>query len=172
MNLKKRNPPSESDLENLLQSGFRYALSLTHDETVAEELLQEACLKMIKAEKSWVKGYLYAVIRNTFIDGYRRDKRYPMESLTLMDGREKDSPDTDSADDEEILAESDALHHALTELRADEREAIYLSAVEGYTAREISGMTRRPRNTILSLLHRARGKLRRILTVHKSEGVL
>lgn len=124
MNEKKRNLPPDSELDDLLQCGFRYALSLTHNATRAEELLQEACLKMVKSEKSWQKDYLFAVIRNTFIDIYRRSKRYPMESLTLIDGKEMDYLPAETRNDEEIFAETGALDHALSELRADEREAV------------------------------------------------
>ena len=48
----------------------------------------------------------------------------------------------------------------LAHLRPDEREALYLNIVEGYTAKEIGRMTRESRGTILSRIHRAREKLR------------
>jgi RNA polymerase sigma-70 factor (ECF subfamily) len=47
----------------------------------------------------------------------------------------------------------------LSELRPEEREALFLHEVEGYTASEISRMTGQPRGTVLSLMHRARERL-------------
>jgi len=48
----------------------------------------------------------------------------------------------------------------LAHLRPEEREALYLNTVEGYTAVEIGAMTGEPRGTVLSRLHRARERLR------------
>ena len=44
-----------------------------------------------------------------------------------------------------------------------ERAVLVLSALEGYTAREIGELLDAPRGTILSLMHRTRAKLRRWL---------
>ena len=46
------------------------------------------------------------------------------------------------------------------EVVGTERELLYLAYVEGYTTQELADMTGRPRNTVLSQLHRARHKLR------------
>ena len=40
---------------------------------------------------------------------------------------------------------------------------LVLSAIEGYTAREIGELLNAPRGTVLSLMHRTRAKLRRWL---------
>jgi len=50
-----------------------------------------------------------------------------------------------------------------------EREALLLADVEGYTAQEIAELTGHPRGTILSLIHRSRGKLRRQLSQRDQE---
>ena len=54
-------------------------------------------------------------------------------------------------------------------MRVEEREALFLWAVEGYTAREIAEMCSSPINTVLSRLHRGRRKLRTILKSSKSK---
>jgi len=55
------------------------------------------------------------------------------------------------------------------QLRPNEREALYLNAVEGYTAREIAKQTDMPRNTVLSLIFRARKKLAEIIAPEHAE---
>jgi DNA-directed RNA polymerase specialized sigma24 family protein len=55
------------------------------------------------------------------------------------------------------------LEALLMQLRPDERGALYLNAVEGYTAREIAKQTDMPRNTVLSLIFKARKKLVEII---------
>ena len=54
-------------------------------------------------------------------------------------------------------------------LRTEERAVLVLSAVEGYTAREIGEMLDAPRGTVLSLMHRTRVKLRRWLQDNPKE---
>ena len=63
-----------------------------------------------------------------------------------------------------VLILSGALDRALSRLRPQERAALVLSAVEGYTAREIAEFLDCPRGTVLSLMFRARQKLQRWLS--------
>lgn len=60
---------------------------------------------------------------------------------------------------------------ALNNLRSQEREALFLTAVEGYTAQEIADLTHQPRGTVLSLVHRAKQKIRRFVK-HQNEDIL
>lgn len=153
---KDENPALDA---SLLQSGYRYALSLTHDGAEAEDLLQDACVAVVRRAGRWEKAYLFAVIRNRFIDRYRRNKRILFVSLeTNAEAYEI----TGSWEIPDVI-EADKLNRALADLRVEEREALFLAFVAGYTAEQIAGMTRRPRNTVLSLLHRGKQKLRRLL---------
>jgi RNA polymerase sigma-70 factor (ECF subfamily) len=145
----------------LLTSGYRYALSLTHDASAAEDLLQDACLAILGAGGPWERPYLFVTLRNKFIDHCRREAKIRFLSL---EGGDELRP-LDAADDWEA---PDALRYgqlerALGALRFEEREALFLAAVEGYTADEIGKLTSRPRGTVLSLLHRAKAKLRTLL---------
>ena len=67
------------------------------------------------------------------------------------------------------LAAQDEMDAALERLRPEEREALYLAAVEGYTASEIAKLTDRPRGSVLSLLHRAKARLRDVLRCKQEE---
>lgn len=159
------NPMNKGPAQDeLLNSGFRYAYSLTHDQAEAEDLLQDACVSILNIDGPWEKAYFFTTIRNRFIDRYRRNQKVlflPLEGE--KDGEtlpqqvavvEWNAPD---------VLENGALDKAMTELRAEERETMYLAVVEGYTAQEIADMTGRPRGTILSLLHRTKAKLRKTL---------
>ena len=62
-----------------LDALYRVALRLTADPTQAEDLVQDT---MLKAYRSWrqyrpgtnAKGWLLTILRNTFINDYRRRK--------------------------------------------------------------------------------------------------
>ena len=38
------------------QRGFRYAVSLTHNDAMAEDIVQDACMRIIQAKKEWNRG--------------------------------------------------------------------------------------------------------------------
>lgn len=148
-------------IDELLDAGYRYALSLTHDVTEAEDLVQDASLALLASGGSWERSYFFATVRNRFIDRYRRSRKVMFLALEPDDGTATDARDfTWEAPD---VLETGLLKQALGKLRTEEREALFLAVVEGYTAEEIGRMTDRPRGTILSLLHRAKRKLRELL---------
>jgi len=148
----------EANLKVIITRGYRYAFALSNDPSQAEDLLQEAFLKVLKANRALDVAYLFVTIRNHFIDTKRREGLAVFEHL-----------------DEEQRAENEAcwivdrsfskgdLQSSLNSLRSIEREVIYLCAVEGYGAAEVGEMLGYPRGTISSLLTRARSKLTHLL---------
>ena len=74
-----------------LDALYRVALRLTADPTLAEDLVQDT---MLKAYRSWrqyrpgtnAKGWLLTILRNTFINDYRRRKHEPV-AMDLEAGR-------------------------------------------------------------------------------------
>lgn len=172
--MSERRPPRDTTrdtdaLEDLLQRGFRYALSLTHNTTRAEDLVQDAWVSILQAGGPWQRGYLFTTIRNRFIDQYRRERLVVIESLGDVD--RGDALGLDWRETEMFRAELDTLQQALATLRAAEREALYLVAVEGYTAAEIADLTHRPRGTVLSIVFRARQKVRRFCEEREREAL-
>lgn len=144
-----------ADLTALLKRGYRYALSLTHDWSSAEDLVQEGWAKLLKAGGPRTSGYLFAAIRSCWIDAYRRGKVVAFEALAEPEQVPGTSPDA-----AELSVTRSDLRAALAVLRPEEREVLFLHAVEGYTAAEIGELTSHPRNTVLSLLHRGKQRVR------------
>lgn len=86
------NEPRTSDpIDELLRRGYRYALSLTHDPTLSEDLLQEACLRISRRSGPWHAAYLFKTIRNLRIDASRLGARQPVEPL-VGDGPRAPTP--------------------------------------------------------------------------------
>ncbi|MEM1182290.1 MAG: RNA polymerase sigma factor [Acidobacteriota bacterium] len=137
---------------DLLQAGYRYALSLTGNSAEAEDLAQQGWLRLHErygAGKG--RGALFTTVRRLFVDRYRRSRRVELVAIEDLQHEPEDvaMPQTDWVDLERLLAG----------LREKEREALYLHAVEGYTAAEIGDLTEQSRGTVLSLIYRARLKL-------------
>ncbi|MDB6054267.1 MAG: polymerase ECF-type sigma factor [Verrucomicrobiales bacterium] len=150
--------PDEVDQPELIQSGFRYACSLTHNHADAEDLVQEAWLALSrKYGQVSGKALLFCAIRNLFRDRCRRSQLIQFEPLSPIENEGADYSTSPSAEgDIEIL---------LSTLTPGEREAVYLNCVEGYTAEEIGKLSNQPRGTVLSLLSRAKRKLRQVADV-------
>lgn len=148
--------------KDLLQAGYRYALSLRTGADDADDLVQEAWYRLHRhGGRAGSKAHLFTVIRNIYVDRWRRDQLIAFEPLDEV------------ADSRTVIDDGqyDALRLArlLDSLRAAEREALFLNVVEGYTAQEISDFTGRPRGTVLSLIHRAKRKLRQGLVADPAE---
>ena len=69
------------ELDELLEHGYRFALSLTHDEVRADDLLQDAWFAILRARGPWHRGYLFTAIRSQFVDHCRRNQRAFAEPL-------------------------------------------------------------------------------------------
>lgn len=148
----------QSQLRELLQAGYRYALSLSHHHHDAEDLVQQAWMQCAsRYGKPDKRSLLYTTIRNLFYDRCRRGKIVSFEPIP------EDTEFPDPSNLENSVGNSRDLDVLLTTLRAEEREALFLNAVEGRTAKEIAEMTGSSRNSILSLIHRARKKLTRLV---------
>ncbi len=147
---------TQPELEDLLQRGYRFAFSLTHDREEAEDLLQDAWLAVLKRRGPRHVGYLFQTIRNRFVDQARRRRLIVLEPLGT---EEEERGGLGFLDEAEVRVDMATLDQALGILRPEERETLFLAAVEGFTLREIAELTRRPLGTVSSLVQRARRKL-------------
>ena len=119
-------------------------------------MLQDAWASTLQSGGSLSRGDLLRAMRSRWIDGWRRERA--VVELVSPDALESPS---------EVHARfeaAQALAPAWASLREEEREALHLCVVEGYTAAEAAEILDCPRNTVLSLCHRGRAKLRAALT--------
>lgn len=146
--------------KTLLNELYRYALSLTHDETQAYDLLQSCCEKTLhkKLNLEQQKPYMYKVIRNQFIDSYRRNK---LELIIDSQANTEDRLEEQSTlqDLDQIMIDKQHVSIILDDLSSQDRELLYLWAVEGSTVQELAERTSTPRGTLLSRLSRLKKRL-------------
>ena len=144
---------------DMLQRLYRYGYSLTGDGHKAYDLLQDAievALRKSPRDPQSMLSYVRTIMRNRFIDEYRREQRHPVLSLEEQD----DSPvDIDPRVLEEVVIAQHDLDVVIAVLDPMERELLFLWALEGYTAQELADQTGAPRGTVLARLHRLRSKI-------------
>jgi RNA polymerase sigma-70 factor, ECF subfamily len=155
---------------------FPVAVRMTRGYQDAEDLVQETMAKAWAAFDGFepgtnVRAWLYRIMTNTFISGYRRRDRAPMllrEDLVdqvALPLWPSGLPALRSAEAEALdRMPAEELRQALRELPDDFRTVVYLADVEGYTYHETAAMMGTPIGTVMSRLHRARRTLRTKLT--------
>jgi RNA polymerase sigma-70 factor, ECF subfamily len=134
---------------------YQYAFSLTAESSSAEDLLQTALEKCIKqpAHKQ-SSAYVRKIIRNQYIDDCRRNK---VVSFEMLDETAPMMLDDSSLEKQVIDAQLVEL--VFDQLKAAEREVLFLWAVVGYSTSEIAKELQQSRGTVLSRLYRARQKI-------------
>ena len=147
----------DRDLQDLVRSGQRFALSLTHHPDLAADLLQDAWFRVLRANGPWNRAYLFTAIRTQFCErgGNLRPLNVPLDAEVAP------APPLETA-----ARRGDANGHLKTALGAlspSQRAVLYLSAVEDMSASEIAELLQWPRGTVLSALHRAKGQLRTMM---------
>ena len=148
-------------LEELLHSAYRYAQALCAHAEMAEDLVHEGWLKAVKKYGPTPdKALLFTAIRNLYIDGLRHKKRFPSDSFDEQLVIDQHAPDPSH-----YASEDRVLSQGLEQLRSIEREVLFLWVFEGHTAAEIATLTSQSRGTVLSLIHRTKGKLKKHLDI-------
>lgn len=82
----------------------------------------------------------------------------------LKSARRKNIPLTDMLEAADVPPEDTGILQAVLELEENYRNVVYLHYYEGYTAEEISKLTKTNKNTVYTLLARARAQLKEKLT--------
>ena len=142
----------------LLNRLFRYCRTLCAQESDAFDLLQngvERCLRSPPEQPGAAYGYAVRVIRNLFIDQLRREQGRTYEAFDET----HHSLDYDISSLEALVIESSELERIWALLSTAEREILYLWAVEGCSTTEVAALLEKPRNSVLSIIHRMRRRL-------------
>lgn len=154
----------------MLDRLYRYCCSLCLQQSDAYDLLQtgiERCLKAPPSSNKATYSYTIRIIRNAYIDEFRRNSRHTHEEFDET----THMIDYDITSLEQLMIDRSELVHFWAKLSDTERETLFLWAVEGYSLTEVADHLEKPKNTILSIIYRMRKRLEteKHLTTDKGE---
>jgi RNA polymerase sigma-70 factor (ECF subfamily) len=159
------------DLNEHLNGLYGYALVLSGNRTEAEDLVQETCLRAIRAMErlrpdSNVKSWLFTILRNIWLNEVRRWRTAP-DMVELDTHGESANQAVDEAKDPLAAylsqIEREQVRTAIQQLPVEFREIILLREYEELSYQDIATMLECPVGTVMSRLARARCKLRDLL---------
>jgi RNA polymerase sigma-70 factor (ECF subfamily) len=143
-------------LTDLLPKMRIWALALTRNKFAAEDLVQDAAMKVLLASSSFepgtnFKAWVHRIMVNQFISNVRRRREY--NELDQM-------PEVGIAGGQEETSDLRELNIALRGLPREQQEALQLIALEERTYEEVADTTGCAIGTLKSRVHRARLQLR------------
>ncbi len=159
-----------------LDALYNMAFRLTRNAEDAEDLIQETYFKAYKhydkfAAGTNLKAWLFRIMKNTFINGYRKKQGQPPQSTfsetedsfgSLVGpavGQQVKNPE------QELLTKvlDEDVQLALDSLREDYRMVILLVDLEGFSYKEAASILEVPAGTVMSRLYRGRRMLEHVL---------
>src|SRR3984885_15290463 len=141
-----------------------FAFTLTHDSEEAKDLYQETLLRALVNKEKYdvgtnIKAWLYTIMRNIFINNYRRKVTQKTIFDTSQTGFLLDSRQTvvtNVAESNLRLKDIQVAIHNLPEIFRNP----FLLYFDGFKYQEIANMLTEPLGTIKSRIHFARKLLR------------
>jgi RNA polymerase sigma-70 factor, ECF subfamily len=167
-----------------LDSLYRTALRLTHNQQEAEDLVQETMLKAFRFANTYQRGtnlraWLFRILNTSAINRYRKQATHPT-TTPLPEGeefylynqiRDMSGQELNPGAEEEVLSQylDEDVYKALNDLPLNFRMPILLADIEGLSYKEIAQALNIPIGTVMSRISRARRQLQRSLWQYARE---
>jgi len=154
MKLDKRN--YHSAVHEFSDGLYRFALQLCKEESMAQDLVQDAFEKVwikkktIQREK--VKSYLFRTVYNKFLDNKKKNK-----VVAIDEYHHEPTITQETSDLKEVL------NQALATLPAIQKSAILLRDYEGYSYEEIGEILDLKSSQVKVYIYRARKQLQKYI---------
>src|ERR1700722_14031920 len=144
--------------ESMRPDLLRFALWLTRDRALAEDVVQESLLRAWRSREALQdpccsRAWLLTIVRREHARLYERKR---LELVGLNDALENESDALLTRDDSEITA----LRGAILQLPIEYREPLIMQVLGGFSVDEIAQELSLSASAVLTRLFRARNKLR------------
>ena len=144
---------------------FRYAYWLCKDKSIAEDLVQETCLRAWKSldslqDEKAAKSWLITILRR------ENARRFERKQFDLVD---IDDHGNDASVSDDPHHQHQWLQVQIMKLEIDYREPLFLQVIGGVSGDEIADILDLNKNTVMTRLFRARNQLKEMLDTEEAE---
>ena len=144
---------------------FRYAFWLCKDKSIAEDLVQETCLRAWKSldslqDEKAAKSWLITILRR------ENARRFERKQFDLVD---IDDHGNDASVSDDPHHQYQWLQVQIMKLEIDYREPLFLQVIGGFSGDEIADILDLNKNTVMTRLFRARNQLKEMLDTEEAE---
>ena len=157
----------EQSILPYMDAAYNLARRLTRNKQDAQDMVQEAYLRAFKFLDAFRgvdgRAWLLTIVRNTCYTWLHQNRAH---EITTMFDEEIHSVDSETSNPATLAlrsADHQLLREALDELPVEFREVVVLRDLEGFSYKEIAGITNIPAGTVMSRLARARERLKQVL---------
>jgi len=159
-------------VEQLTPKAYALGLRLTGNAQEAWDLAQNAMIKVLRHHEQYdpaysVEQWLHQILRHLYIDRLRAEGRRRESPLDAPPGEDRAAlsdtlagPDPDPAQELARRESADAVQAALTQLPLEQRMAVALVDLEGYSYEEAAKVLELPASTLGVYVFRGRKRLR------------
>lgn len=157
----------QNKLLSVQRNLLNFAYTLTSNRDDAYDLLQDTTLKALDSEDKYVenvnfKGWIFTIMRNLFINKYRKESR----SVVVVD-QSDDLYQLNFSQDSGFETPEGAINakeiEAVIASFSDEYRQPFTLYISGYRYAEIAQRMKLPLGTVKSRIHQARIKLQALL---------
>ena len=159
-----------ASLSNYLQA---FAIRLTNDKTLAEDLYQDTALLAFRHREKYkpntnMKAWLSTIMKNTFINDFRKKQKRSQIIDASNDGLGSEAASVSTFNDGETVINITEIQQQIDKLEEGLRKP-FLMAYAGYKYDEISEEMDIPLGTVKSRIFFARMHLKQWLSRHQGE---
>ena len=158
----------QNKILSIQQNMFNFAMLLTANRFDAEDLLQETTLRVLDNREKYVdnvnfKGWVLTIMRNIFINNYRKELRSQTVIDQTSDLHQLNIPENSRWENPEETMNVKEIKFIINNLNSDLKIPFSLY-LDGYKYNEISDKLKLPLGTVKSRIFFARRELQRNLT--------
>ena len=146
--------------EEYFEQVYRYILSISQNQNLAEEITQETFYKALRSldkfrGESSLKSWLCAIAKNIWLSGQRKKKADPIEEVDTI-------ADTSIDPEESIMLQDQSMqiHRLLHEIEEPYREVFTLRTLGQLSFGDIGDIFGKSANWACVVYHRARAKIK------------
>jgi RNA polymerase sigma-70 factor (ECF subfamily) len=158
---------AETFISRFQRRVYGVALAITRDARLAEDLAQEAFVRAWRHAETFdprrgsVATWLIVITRNLAVDAMRTQPRSEFVDPDELEWLSPPATEADPADATVRSSDADWLRRALDDVPDEQRRAVVLAGILGFTAQEVAERESIPIGTAKSRIRLAMEKLRR-----------